>query len=385
MAADGSTDSIGEDKHAHPWYGGVEFRTLAESIPAMVFVCDGNGDNIYSNVQVQRYTGMSQQALLGDGWLDAVHEDEQDMARQIWCNSLSTGEGMDTKCRIRRFDGKYRWHLVRSEAVCDAQGHVVRWIGSATDIQDLIAHISIKSQSEAILKALQSSADLVVYAKDADGRFIYTNAAGLTVIGRRAEEVTGRIADDLTAETAEGAAIAEHDKQVLAARRPMTFKESWTLPGADTRYFQSTKVPLPLPDGSVGIAALSVDITEAENQQQQFAEASDHLKQRIDSLPHMTWVADATGQLIEVNQAWFDHAGISPALGMDFSDVIAAESINGFLDQWSFCLEHGEILDINVTIQDAIAQETAERRLLALPVGRIISGEKRRFWYGSFS
>ncbi|SIN83424.1 PAS domain S-box-containing protein [Parasphingorhabdus marina DSM 22363] len=385
MATESGTGRTGERERAHPWYGGVEFRTLAESIPAMVFVSDGNGANIYSNVQVQRFTGMSMEALLGEGWLDAVHPDEQNMARKIWSSSLSTGEGMDTKCRVRRFDGKYRWHLVRSEPVLDAQGHVVRWIGSATDIQDLIAHISIKSQSEAILKALQSSADLVVYAKDAEGRFIYTNAAGLSVIGRRAEEVTGKMVDDLTAETAEGAAIAEHDQQVLAVRRPMTFRESWTLPGADTRYFQSTKVPLPLPDGSVGIAALSVDITVAENQQRQHAETADHLRQRIDSLPHITWVADDEGKLIEVNQAWYDHAGLTPAVGMEYADVIAEESMAAFLDQWSFCLEHGEILDMTVTIRDAIAQKTGERRVLALPVERNISGEMRRFWYGSFS
>ncbi|MEM8919707.1 MAG: PAS domain-containing protein [Pseudomonadota bacterium] len=382
---DSGTNSSSKKEPAHPWYGGVEFRTLAESIPSMVFVCDANGANIYNNIQVQRYTGMLQDALLGQGWLDAIHADEQEMARQIWRNSLSSGEGMDAKCRIRRFDGKYRWHLVRSEPVCDAHGNAVRWIGSATDVQDLIAHISIKSQSEAVLKALQSSADLVVYAKDAEGRFIYTNAAGLAVIGRRAEEVTGKIADELTAETAEGAAIAAHDKQVLAVRSPMTFKESWTLPGADTRHFQSTKVPLPMPDGSVGIAALSVDITEAENQQRRTAEMTDHLRQRIDSLPQMTWVADKGGQLIEVNQAWYDHAGLTPALGMDFADVLTEEAMDGFLDQWSFCLEHGEILDMPVMVRDAIAQKNARRRALALPVERIVAGETHRFWYGSFS
>ena len=354
----------------------------------MVFVCDANGDNIYSNAQVSAIFGHEPGGLAWpDGWLDAVHrKTSRKWHRQTWCDSLSTsGEGMDTKCRSGVLMENIAGIWSAANRFCDPHGHVVRWIGSATDIQDLIAHISIKSQSEAVLKALQSSADLVVYAKDAEGRFIYTNAAGLSVIGRRAEEVTGKMADDLTAETAEGAAIAEHDQQVLAARRPMTFMESWTLPGADTRYFQSTKVPLPLPDGSVGIAALSVDITAAENQQRQHAETADHLRQRIDSLPHITWVADDDGKLIEVNQAWYDHAGLTPAVGMEYADVIAEESMAAFLDQWSFCLEHGEILDMTVIIQDAIAQKTGERRVLALPVERNISGETRRFWYGSFS
>ncbi|MEP2379648.1 PAS domain-containing protein, partial [Parasphingorhabdus sp.] len=318
----------------HPWYGGIEFRTLAESIPALVFVSDANGSNIYCNVQFQRYTGMRPEEMLGDGWLNALHPDDRERAAETWLESWSEGSAYDTRYRFRSADGTFRWHLVRGLPVRDAQGDIVRWIGSCTDVEDLIAHISIKSQSESILEALGSASDLVVYAKDAEGRFIYSNAAGYSAIGRKPEEVTGKMARDLTAESAEAAVIQVHDEEVLAARKSMTFEENWTMPGAETKCFRSTKVPLPLPDGSVGIAALSVEITDAEALQSDHAEMQDHLRQRIDSLPNITWVADASGALTEVNQAWHDHSGLIASMGMDFKDLIAEESADEFFHHW---------------------------------------------------
>ncbi len=33
-------------------------------------------------------------------------------------------------------DGIYRWHLSRAVPVADARGNIVRWFGTATDIDD---------------------------------------------------------------------------------------------------------------------------------------------------------------------------------------------------------------------------------------------------------
>lgn len=377
-----SEDNVAQE---HPWYGGIEFRTLAESIPALVFVSDANGANVYSNVQFQRYTGMQPEEMLGDGWLNALHPDDRERAAETWLKSWSEGSAYDTRYRFRSTDGEFRWHLVRGLPVRDAQGDIVRWIGSCTDIEDLIAHISIKSQSESILEALGSASDLVVYAKDAEGRFIYSNAAGYSAIGRKPEEVTGKMARDLTAESEEAEVIRAHDDEVLAARKSMTFKENWTMPGAETKYFRSTKVPLSLPDGTVGIAALSVDISESETLRTDHAETQDHLRQRIDSLPNITWVADASGNLVEVNQAWHDHSGLPAIMGMDFKDLIAEQSADEFFHHWSFCIETGEMLDIMIKVQDAIGGAPVERRAIAIPMERMISGKARRVWYGNFS
>jgi signal transduction histidine kinase len=38
---------------------------------------------------------------------------------------------------LRRADGAYRWHLARAVAMRDASGHLARWFGTNTDLDDL--------------------------------------------------------------------------------------------------------------------------------------------------------------------------------------------------------------------------------------------------------
>jgi len=370
---------------SHPWYGGMEFRTLAESIPAMVFVSDANGANIYSNAQFLRYTGLATEDILGDGWLNIIHTGDQERAAETWLESWTRGTKYDTKYRFRRFDGEYRWHLVRGAPVRDGNDNIVRWIGSCTDVEDLIAHISVQTQAEKILEALGTASNLIVYAKDADGAFIYANEAVTRTITQKRQSIVGKKAEDLAVEEIEGNAIEQNDALVKASGEAQAVLEQWTLAGADTKYFRSTKVPLPLPDGSVGIAALSVDMTATVKLQQKYDETLVHSRNRIDTIPIITWVSDERGNLIEVNQAWHDHAGFTAVSKMDFDDVISPESKESFFDHWRFCVETGQILDIAVDLRDDITQTTVTRQALGIPMVRMEGGVNKRFWYGTFS
>lgn len=372
-------------KGEHPWYGGLEFRTLAESIPALVFVGDANGANIYTNVQFQRYAGVEAEEMLDDGWLKTIHPDDRDRASATWLESWAKGAKYDTKYRFRRFDGAYRWHLVRGAPVRDGNDNIVRWIGSCTDVEDLIAHISVQTQSDKILQALGTAPDLVVYAKNADGQFIYVNGAADKTIDQLRQSFLGKTLDDLAVDKTEAKAILEVEALVRASGVAHTQFEKWTSQVSGTRHFRSIKVPLPLPDGSVGIAALSVDTTNFMKLQEKYEETVVHSRNRIDTIPTITWVSDEHGNLTEVNQAWHDHAGFNAGSGVDFKDIIIPDAQEKFFDHWQFCVETGEILDIEIEVKDEISRTTEIRRVLAIPMDRMDSGVSKRFWYGTFS
>ena len=38
---------------------------------------------------------------------------------------------------LRRQDGQYRWFLTRAEPIFDAQGRLLRWLGTNTDITEM--------------------------------------------------------------------------------------------------------------------------------------------------------------------------------------------------------------------------------------------------------
>ena len=47
------------------------------------------------------------------------------------------GERFEIEARLRRFDGAYRWFVIRALPLLNPDGRVSEWIGSCTDIDDL--------------------------------------------------------------------------------------------------------------------------------------------------------------------------------------------------------------------------------------------------------
>ena len=49
----------------------------------------------------------------------------------------ATGEPFEDEARFRRAtNGEYRWFRVRAVPMRDAQGKIVKWYGTSTDIED---------------------------------------------------------------------------------------------------------------------------------------------------------------------------------------------------------------------------------------------------------
>jgi PAS domain S-box-containing protein len=106
-------------------------RALADSIPAIAWSADGEGNFDYFNRQLLAFTGdVSPQ----DG--GAIHPDDFNPANDLWHECLQSGETYEIQHRIRRYDGEYRWMMARAVPVKDAEGRPVRWFGTAVDIHD---------------------------------------------------------------------------------------------------------------------------------------------------------------------------------------------------------------------------------------------------------
>ncbi len=113
------------------------FQTFTEAIPLMAFVADQKGNIIYYNQRWYDYIN-GLQGTEGWGWKDSNihHPDDLQQTIERWNNCLQTGLPYEVEYRLRRFDGEYRWHLGRANPVNDADGKIVMWLGTNTDIHD---------------------------------------------------------------------------------------------------------------------------------------------------------------------------------------------------------------------------------------------------------
>ena len=127
----------------------ARFKTLAESLPQMIWTCLRDGYTDYLSRQWLDYTGRSESQQLGSGWLEQVHPDDRVKVQMEWARVIAGGDTFDISFRIRRFDGVYRWFKTRAVPLRDPAGRILKWFGSNTDIEDfVIADRKLKVQLE---------------------------------------------------------------------------------------------------------------------------------------------------------------------------------------------------------------------------------------------
>ena len=112
----------------------VGFRVLADSMPQMVWSTLPDGFHDYYNQRWYEFTGTPDGSTDGEGWNDMFHPDDQARAWKEWSHCLATGEQYEIEYRLRHHSGEYRWTIGRANPIRNADGDIVRWLGTCTDI-----------------------------------------------------------------------------------------------------------------------------------------------------------------------------------------------------------------------------------------------------------
>lgn len=114
-----------------------QLRTLANTIPQLAWMAEPDGYIDWYNERWYAYTGTTPADMQGWGW-QSVHDPV--MLPQVierWQLSLLSGEPFEMEFPLRSADGTMRWFLTRVNPLRDAQGRVVKWFGTNTDIDEV--------------------------------------------------------------------------------------------------------------------------------------------------------------------------------------------------------------------------------------------------------
>jgi len=113
-----------------------ELRTMVDMIPQLMAVLDPHGQTQYVNQLSLEYTGLSAEEAGAGYRMRVFHPEDVERLKDERARALARGEPFENEQRARRYDGQYRWFLIRYRALRDEQGRVVRWYCTATDIDD---------------------------------------------------------------------------------------------------------------------------------------------------------------------------------------------------------------------------------------------------------
>jgi PAS domain S-box-containing protein len=168
-----------------------EFRLLAESMPQIVWITRPDGWNIFFNQQWVDYTGLSLEESSGDSWNKPFHPADQQRAWDAWKNATTNMATYSLECRLRRFDGEYKWWLIRGVPVMDADHKVVKWFGTFTDIDEIKKTERELSEREIQYQNLANSGLALIWTSGIDKLCNYFNETWMKFTGRTLEQELG--------------------------------------------------------------------------------------------------------------------------------------------------------------------------------------------------
>jgi two-component system CheB/CheR fusion protein len=113
-----------------------ERKFLAEAIPMIVWIASPTGTLDFLNQHYTYYTGESIEDGLSKGWRKIIHLRDIAALEAATKDAIITRSDFSVEIRIKRFDGEFRWHLLRARAKKDDSGRLTMWVGTSTDIHE---------------------------------------------------------------------------------------------------------------------------------------------------------------------------------------------------------------------------------------------------------
>jgi PAS domain S-box-containing protein len=175
----------------------ARFRALTEASPQLVWSALADGTLDYVSPQWEDYTGVPGREHYGDRWIEALHPADRDRASAAWAGAVRGEMPYDIEFRVRRFDGTYHWFKARA-SVLRQDGRIARWLGTATDIDEIVRAREALRESEQRLKATQEHAGVGIAEIDAAGRYLRVNETFCGITGYSREELLAKTIFEVT-------------------------------------------------------------------------------------------------------------------------------------------------------------------------------------------
>jgi two-component system, cell cycle sensor histidine kinase and response regulator CckA len=118
--------------------GEARYRALVAATTQVIWTASPGGKRPLDLTQWEAFTGQSALEADWDGWIQAIHPDDQAEAIRLWNDAVCNRKALLTEHRLRRHDGEYRHMEARAVPVFDEQGAVREWIWAHADITDRV-------------------------------------------------------------------------------------------------------------------------------------------------------------------------------------------------------------------------------------------------------
>ena len=176
-------------------------RDLVESAPVAIYHTDGAGHSVYANPAYRRMFGLAP-GEGDDGWIKGVHPDDRARVEAGWADFRSQPRAV--RFEYRADPSRYGARVLAEQVVPAAGGG---FVGTITDVTDLIAARDELRKLETLFGNTFEQAPIGIAYADRDGRFLRCNRTFRDLLHAAPADVERRTIVELT-----------HDEDVARTR-----------------------------------------------------------------------------------------------------------------------------------------------------------------------
>jgi PAS domain S-box-containing protein len=274
------------------------FRLMADAVPQIVWVTDGEGKAEFFNKHWFDYTGAEPEPTSADKVsADYIHPEDATTTRAAFNEAWRTGTAFLVEHRIRSHSGDYRWFLVRGEPRRGpGTSEVVRWFGASVDIHDRkLAEENLRELNgnleELVAEALAErrifaeiieSTDAAVLACGLDFGILAINAANVSQMERAygvRPEAGDNLLDLISAMPEHRWQVERHWGRALAGEE-FVIVEEFGHPDRERAHYEVRFGPLRDRNGErIGAFQTAYDVTTRVRAQAELTAAQEALRQ----------------------------------------------------------------------------------------------------------
>ena len=281
------------------------FRLLADAVPTLCWVANGDGYIVWYNRRWHDYCGTTADRMEGWGWT-AVHDPALlPSVTERWTAAIASGEPFEMTFPLRGADGLFRPFLTRAEPVRDASGRVARWFGVNTEITaQAAAEEALRAErdrSRAVLDGMAEGYALL----DRDFRILDVNAEAMRLETRPREAIVGLTHWDAYPGS-EGSEIGRLYKRAMLERSPASLEHRYVWEDGRVAWLEMRAYPV-----ADGLAVFYRDVTERKTAEEALRETGERYRLAAKATNDAIWDWDLhTDQVIwnDAVEALFGYA-----------------------------------------------------------------------------
>jgi PAS domain S-box-containing protein len=290
-----------------------ELRDVVNTVPAHVWSTSPEGQVDFVNDRWLQFTGLALDQAFGWKWEAVLHPDDLTRVVADWHTAVKNGQAMESEARVRRADGEYCWWFIRNVPLRDETGKLVKWYGTAIDIEDRKRAEQALRKSEERWRSVFENSAIGVALTDLNGRFLATNRVYQAIVGYTEEELRALHFLDVTHEDYREANWAFITELVEGKRQQFQIEKKYLRKDGSSIWVSNNVSLVPGTERVPRfIMALSEDITQRKRAEDKLRHTEADLleAQRISQTG--SWKLDASSGTVTVSPQIFRIYGVKP-------------------------------------------------------------------------